>query len=63
MSNVVITSLYDFINNFYKDGIANVTNEMFLAMAQNMNDVCERLDEAKALPYKTPVHVITEITR
>ena len=24
--------------------------------------MCERLDEAKALPYETPVHVLTGIT-
>ena len=43
MSNVVITSLHDFIKNFSKDGIANIPNENISDLNQQMNYVCERL--------------------
>ena len=50
MRNLVITSLHEFIKNFSKDGIAKVPNEIFPALTQQMDYVCERLGEVKALP-------------
>ena len=34
-----------------------------MALTQQINAVCERLAEAKALPRETPVRVLTGITR
>ena len=47
MSNVVITSLHDFINNFSKDGISKITNENISTLTHQNNSVCEQLVEAK----------------
>ena len=58
-SKVFTISLHNFINNFNKDGIFNIPNVKFLDMTQQMNALCERLAEAKELPHKTPVHVLT----
>ena len=55
MRSVVIT--------FSKDVISKVPNKNFSALTQQMNAVCERLDEAKALTCKTTVHVLTGLTR
>ena len=55
MRNIVTTSLYDFIDNFSKDGISKVPDENVLALTQQMNSVCKRLYEAKALTRKTTV--------
>ena len=62
MSNVVITSLHDFIKNFSKDGTAKFPNENVSALTQQINAVCERLSEVKALTYDTPFHIITVLT-
>ena len=48
MSNVVITSLHDFIKNFSKDGIAKVPNENISSLNQQMNSVCECLAESNS---------------
>ena len=51
MINVVVTSFRDFTKKFTKDGIEKVPNEMFSALNQQMNSVCERLAESKVLPH------------
>ena len=62
MINVVITSLHDFIKNFFKDDISKVPNKNNSALTKQMNAVCERLSESNELPCKDPVHVLLGIT-
>ena len=62
MRNIVTTSLYDFIDNFSKDGISKVPDENVLALTQQMNYVWELLSQAKSLPHETPVYVLTGLT-
>ena len=47
MSNVVITSLHEFINNFSKDGISKIKNENVSTLTHQSSSVCEQLVEAK----------------
>ena len=59
MSNLVIPSLYEFIENFYKDCISNIPNENISALTQQTNAVFGILTEDKALPLNNTYHVLT----
>ena len=58
-SNVFVTFFHEFIKKISKDGIAKIPSENVSDLNQKMNDVYERLYEAKALPRKNTVQVLT----